>query len=61
MSVGADQALGSHDLLSIGYVGSTGHRLFRREVGGPGNTPTALFALTTNDGVSEGPCTSCNQ
>ena len=48
-----DQALGSHDLLSIGYVGSTGHRLFRREVGGPGNTPTTLFALTTNDGVSE--------
>jgi hypothetical protein len=48
-----DQALGSHDMLSIGYVGSTGQRLFRREVGGPGNTPTALFALTTNNGVSE--------
>jgi hypothetical protein len=48
-----DQALGSHDLLSIGYVGSTGRRLFRREVGGPGNTPTTLFALTTNNGVSE--------
>ena len=48
-----DQALGSHDLLSIGYVGSTGRRLFRREVGGPGNTPTTLFALTTNNGVSK--------
>ena len=34
-----DQALGSHDLLSIGYVGSTGHRLFRREVGRPGQYP----------------------
>ena len=40
-----DQALGTHDVVSIGYVGSEGHRLFRREVGGPGNTPTALFAL----------------
>ena len=48
-----DQSLGTHDTLSIGYVGSSGRRLFRREVGGPGNTPTALFALTTNNGVSE--------
>ncbi|HEX7599293.1 MAG TPA: hypothetical protein VF518_13845, partial [Polyangia bacterium] len=47
-----DQALGAHDVLSMGYVGSAGHRLFRREVGGPGNTPTALFALTTNNGAS---------
>ena len=47
-----DQALGEHDVLSIGYVGSEGHRLIRREVGGPGNTPTALFALTTNNGAS---------
>jgi hypothetical protein len=47
-----DQALGTHDVVSIGYVGSEGHRLFRREVGGPGNTPTALFALTTNSGAS---------
>jgi hypothetical protein len=48
-----DQALGAHDVLSVGYVGSKGGRLFRREVGGPGNTPTALFALTTNNGRSE--------
>jgi hypothetical protein len=48
-----DQALGAHDVLSIGYVGSKGSRLIRREVGGPGNTPTALFALTTNNGASE--------
>jgi Carboxypeptidase regulatory-like domain len=47
-----DQALGAHDVLSVGYVGSKGDRLFRREVGGPGNTPTALFALTTNNGAS---------
>jgi hypothetical protein len=48
-----DQALGGHDVLSMGYVGSKGRRLFRREVGGPGNTPTALFAVTTNNGASE--------
>jgi Carboxypeptidase regulatory-like domain len=48
-----DQALGAHDVLSMGYVGSKGRRLFRREVGGPGNTDTALFAVTTNDGVSQ--------
>ena len=47
-----DQALGVHDVLSIGYVGSVGRRLIRREIGGPGNTPTALFALTTNNGAS---------
>ena len=47
-----DQALSAHDVLSIGYVGSKGSRLFRREVGGPGNTPTALFAYTTNKGAS---------
>jgi hypothetical protein len=51
-NVTLDQALGTHDIISIGYVGSTGRRLFRREVGGPGNTPTALFALTTNSGTS---------
>ena len=38
--------------LSVGYVGSKGQRLIRREVGGPGNTATALFALTTNNGAS---------
>jgi hypothetical protein len=47
-----DQALGAHDILSIGYVGSVGRNLIRREVGGPGNTPTALFATTTNNGDS---------
>src|ERR1019366_5193634 len=48
-----DQALGAHDILSMGYVGSAGRSLIRREVGGPGNIPTALFAVTTNNGASE--------
>ncbi|MCX6630837.1 MAG: carboxypeptidase regulatory-like domain-containing protein [Candidatus Solibacter sp.] len=47
-----DQALSAHDMLSVGYVGAIGRRLIRREVGGPGNTETALFALTTNNGDS---------
>jgi hypothetical protein len=34
-------------------VGSNGRRLIRRELGGAGNTPTALFALTTNRGASD--------
>jgi hypothetical protein len=51
--VSLDHALSRHDLVSIGYVGSTGRRLIRRELGGPGNTPTALFATTTNHGKSD--------
>jgi hypothetical protein len=47
-----DQALGAHDVLSVSYVGSIGHRLLRRELGGLGNSITAEFALTTNHGAS---------
>jgi hypothetical protein len=52
-NVSADRALGTHDVVSLGYVGSTGRRLFRREIGGDGNTPTFLLALTTNHGRSD--------
>jgi hypothetical protein len=52
-NVSADRALGTHDVVSLGYVGSTGRRLFRREIGGTGNTPTFLLALTTNHGRSD--------
>ena len=48
-----DQALGRSDAISIGYVGSKGRHLLRRELGGEGNTPTAVFALTTNHGSSD--------
>jgi hypothetical protein len=47
-----DQAVGAHDVLSLSYVGSIGHRLLRREIGGLGNSPTAQFAVTTNHGAS---------
>ncbi len=48
-----DRALSRNDALSIGYAGSKGRRLIRRELGGAGNSPTALFALTTNHGESD--------
>jgi len=51
--VSLDHALSRNDLVSIGYVGSTGRRLIRRELGGLGNTYSALFATTTNDGSSD--------
>ena len=51
--VSLDHAFGSHDLASIGYVSSTGWSLIRRELGGPGNSTTALVALTTNHGHSD--------
>jgi hypothetical protein len=48
-----DHAFGTHDVVSLGYVASTGRFLLRREIGGAGNTPTFLTALTTNDSQSE--------
>jgi hypothetical protein len=48
-----ERALGTHDVLSVGYVGSLANGLIRREVGGPGNTPTSLVAATTNNGRSD--------
>jgi hypothetical protein len=48
-----ERALTSRDTISAGYVGSAGRDLIRRELGGPDSTPTSLFALTTNHGVSD--------
>ena len=47
-----DRAFTAHDVVSIGYVGSEGHRLLRREVGGAGSSPHVVAALTTNHGSS---------
>jgi hypothetical protein len=52
-NVSLDHAFGSRDVVSLGYVASTGDRLLRREIGGAGNTPTFLAALTTNNGRSD--------
>jgi hypothetical protein len=51
-NVSLDHAFGAHDVVSLGYVASTGDRLLRREIGGTGSTQTFLAALTTNNGRS---------
>ncbi len=52
-NVSLERSLGASDAITLGYVGSAGGRLMRREVGGPGSTPTSLVALTMDDGSSE--------
>lgn len=51
-NLSVERALGTHDVISAGYVGSLGTGLIRREVGGPGNSPTFLVAATNDDGRS---------
>ncbi len=51
-SLSLDRALGTQDVVSLGYVGAAGRYLLRREVGGAGNSPTSFVALTTNNGTS---------
>jgi hypothetical protein len=51
-NVSLDRALTGKDVVSLGYVGSNGRELIRREVGGPGSAPNSWLALTTNDGFS---------
>jgi len=48
-----DRSLSPRDVISVGYVGSAGRQLIRREVGGAGSSPTAWVALTTNHGSSD--------
>jgi len=51
-SASLEHALGAHDTISAGYIGSAGYDLIRREVGGAGSSATSWIALTTNDGHS---------
>ena len=48
-----EHTLSSHDVVSLGYVGSAGRELIRREAGGPGSQPIFWAALTTNNGRSD--------
>jgi len=48
-----EHALDDHDVVSIGYVGSSGRNLIRREMGGEGSTETDWLALATNHGASD--------
>jgi hypothetical protein len=47
-----EHSLSIRDVVSLGYVGSKGRDLIRREVGGLGSSPTNWEALTTNNGFS---------
>lgn len=47
-----ERAIGEHDTVSLGYVGSAGYDFIRRELGGPGFTPTSWVAMTTNNARS---------
>ncbi len=52
-SVSVEHSLSATDVVSIAYVGSAGRDLLRREMGGPGTTPTSWVALATNHGESD--------
>jgi hypothetical protein len=52
-SVSVEQALSDHDLISLGYTGSAGRNLLRREMGGPGSSERDFLALATNHGTSD--------
>ncbi|MDP8981741.1 MAG: TonB-dependent receptor [Acidobacteriota bacterium] len=51
-NVSVEHAITSHDLVSVGYAGSSSDNLIRREIGGPGSTSSLLLALATNHGSS---------
>ncbi len=52
-SVTAEQAFGGRDVFSVSYVGSTGRRLLRRELGAPVSSESLQIALVTNHGLSD--------
>jgi hypothetical protein len=51
-SLMVEHAIDGHDAASLAYIGSSGDRLLRREMGGEGSTPTFWMALATNHGSS---------
>jgi hypothetical protein len=52
-NVSIEHAFDRNDIVTAGYVGSSGGNLIRREIGGPGSTNVSLLALGTNHGESE--------
>lgn len=48
-----EHAFNRNDIVTLGYVGSSGNDLIRREIGGPGSTSSSLLALGTNHGDSD--------
>jgi hypothetical protein len=51
-NVSLEHGFGTHDVISLGYVGSSGRDLIRREAGGAGSNLQDYVALTTNHGAS---------
>jgi hypothetical protein len=51
-NVSLEHGFGTHDAISLGYVGSSGRDLIRREAGGAGSNGQSFVALTTNHGAS---------
>jgi Carboxypeptidase regulatory-like domain/TonB-dependent Receptor Plug Domain len=52
-NVALERSFGTHDVLSVGYVGSSGRDLIRREAGGAGTNGQNYVALTTDHGTSD--------
>jgi hypothetical protein len=52
-NVSIEHAFDRNDIVTAGYVGSSGGNLIRREIGGPGSTNVSLLALGTNHGQSD--------
>jgi hypothetical protein len=48
-----EHALDDRNVVSIGYIGSSGRDLIRREIGGLGSTATDWYAVATNHGSSD--------
>lgn len=47
-----EHSLSGRDVVTAGYVGSSGHHLLRREMGGPESTELVRLAMATNHGSS---------
>jgi hypothetical protein len=52
-NVSVEHAFDRNNIVNIGYVGSSGSDLIRRELGGEGSTNSSLLALGTNHGASQ--------
>lgn len=52
-NVAVEHAFTGQIAATLGYVGSEGRDLVRREMGGPGTTDTVRLALATNNGLSK--------
>ena len=52
-NVSVERAFDDRNVVSLGYAGSAGNDLIRREVGGAGSVPTEWLALATNEGWSK--------